>query len=173
MALLRSSPCICATSDKPSKLCDTSTLPLLTFRCKVKRPSQCSYKKKLSFKFSHFIGSSLALLHNLPNISTWPPASAICQTICPSLYWSNNNISLTHVYFTALIQPTATSFPMSLHSHVLLHCARRQPKISSSHLCLVVFLWIHTADHAITLYCRCMLADRWRYFRPYLRLGIN
>jgi len=115
MALLRSSPCICATSDKPSKLCDTSTLPLLTFRCKVKRPSQCSYKKKLSFKFSHFIGSSLALLHNLPNISTWPPASAICQTICPSLYWSNNNIILNKCGFRC------TS---PAHSHILSNKSR-------------------------------------------------
>jgi len=91
---LRPHPCICASLDKPSKLCDTSTLPLFTFRCQAKLPSRCSYKEKLSFKFCPFIGSPLVQLHNLPNTSTWPQATATCQTICPSLYWSNKNIIL-------------------------------------------------------------------------------
>jgi hypothetical protein len=50
-SLFRSSPCICAASDKPSNLCDNSRLALFTFMCQAKLPSRCSYRKKLSFKF--------------------------------------------------------------------------------------------------------------------------
>jgi len=70
MALLKSSPCIYAASDKPSKLCDTFTLPFLLSGAKRNFHPDVHIRKKLSIKFSRFIGSSVALLYNVPNNST-------------------------------------------------------------------------------------------------------
>ena len=79
----------------------------------------------------------------------------------------------TRVCFAALLQPTATFFPIILDKRMLLHCVRRQPIISSSHQGLVALFWTPPAELLLSLYLLYILCGIWRYFLPYQRLGID
>jgi hypothetical protein len=126
----------------------------------------------LFFKsFGHSCTSS-AQTHKFCNISTWFPCAAICKAVSSSFLVSSNSYRFSSTSLAQHHSASKMPFP-AVRFHLLLRCTRRQPIISSRHWGLVASLWKHPADPLITLHCLYMLPARWRYFHPYLWLGIN
>ena len=174
MTLLRSSPCICASSGKTQWIMwYLYVTPFLLSVAKRNFYPDVQIRKNYQLNFL----TSFATLWPRSVISVIPQCDLqLLQNARRFVHPYIGPITIllsTRVCFAALLQPTATLFPIILDKRMLLHCVRWQPIISSSHQGLVALFWKPPAELLITLYLLYILCGIWRYFLPYQQLRMD